>query len=174
MKDPSTTKHAKKQLKKKEKGGAKLKKEVLAVKAKSLGDFKKKSPTQQTQKQWRSKSDGGATIPAPQKKPKKESYAQVKERKMQLVSELKSNWNSARPKASEDEDRATLIAAMMGRIKGQVHQVSEEKTSTVVINSFIHPFIHQVALRHDTSRVVQTILQFGTYLPTYIHTHITS
>lgn len=80
-------------------------------------------------------------IPPPNHKFKKPSYAELKERKLNLVKGLKVNWNTARTKAVDGNERDKTILNMLTSIKGQ---------------------IHQVALRHDTSRVVQTILQFGT------------
>ena len=80
-------------------------------------------------------------VPPPNHKFKKPSYAELKERKLNLVKGLKANWNTARTKAVDGNERDKTIINMLASIKGQ---------------------IHQVALRHDTSRVVQTILQFGT------------
>jgi len=154
MKDPSSTSHSKKLRKEKEKSS----KRALA---KSISDLAKSKPssrssearsssgadtrhydtTKKSNKHFlKSKSTGENFVPAPVKKSKKESYQQIKERKMNLVTDLKTNWNHARPKAAA-ESRADLIVNMLAKIKGQVHLV---------------------ALRHDTSRVVQTILQFGT------------
>ena len=61
----------------------------------------------------KSKSNGDNFVPAPTKKYKKESYQQIKDRKMTLVSELKNNWNSIRPKAATDNNRTELILKMM-------------------------------------------------------------
>ena len=93
----------------------------------------------------KSKGDRGGSrsanfVPPPNHKFKKPSYAELKERKLNLVKGLKVNWNTARTKTVDVSERDKTIVNMLSSIQGQ---------------------IHQVALRHDTSRVVQTILQFG-------------
>lgn len=143
MKDSSSTGHAKKFRKDKVKSTKKGPAKSISDLAKSKSTDAKpngKKPFDAKQKGRRPKSNGENFVPAPAKKSKKESYQQIKERKMVMVTDLKTNWNHARPKAAA-ESRADLILKMLSKIKGQVHLV---------------------ALRHDTSRVVQTILQFGT------------
>lgn len=61
--------------------------------------------------------------------------------KVELVGNLISDWNKVRIKSIEVKDRSRLIDKLMKSIKGHVLQVT---------------------LRHDVSRIVQCILQFGT------------
>jgi pumilio family protein 6 len=53
---------------------------------------------------------------------------------------MKEFWNSARVKTLSKEDREVLIQTMMKSVTGRILQVT---------------------LRHDASRAVQCILQFG-------------
>ena len=137
MKDPNVTKHAKKARKQ-------LDKKAKKVTLKSLSDVLKKSSENSSSKpkydkKIKSKHQGNF-VPPPGHKFKKPSYAEIKDQKMVLVNGLKTNWNKVRTKSVDTLDRKETLVQMLNGIKGQVYQVS---------------------LRHDTSRVVQTILQFG-------------
>ena len=59
----------------------------------------------------------------------------------QLVENLKSDWNKVRVKSLSTEDRNKLMQKMADKVKGKILQIT---------------------LRHDVSRIVQSILQFGT------------
>ena len=65
---------------------------------------------------------------------------QAKKPNFSLVENMKEFWNSARVKTLSKEDREALIAEMMRSVTGRILQVT---------------------LRHDASRAVQCILQFG-------------
>lgn len=57
-----------------------------------------------------------------------------------LVEDLKKNWNQLRMKSTSNEAKQELIAGMMKKLGGHVVEV---------------------ALRHDASRIIQSIIQFG-------------
>ena len=68
------------------------------------------------------------------------------------VTSLKTDWNNIRVKAMTNEQRNQVMSKMAERIRGRILQIT---------------------LRHDVSRVVQTILQFGSpTLRTFILTEI--
>lgn len=75
------------------------------------------------------------------KKKKLRQDRQAKKPNFSLVENMKEFWNSARVKTLSKEDREALIATMMQSVTGRILQVT---------------------LRHDASRAVQCILQFGT------------
>ena len=77
---------------------------------------------------------GGKTHKPVDKKP---AAAAVR---MELVGNLKNDWNRVRVRTIGAEEKAKLISKLMASIKGHVLQVT---------------------LRHDVSRIVQCILQFG-------------
>lgn len=58
----------------------------------------------------------------------------------QLVENLKSDWNKVRVKTLSSGDRSKLMNKMAEKVKGKILQIT---------------------LRHDVSRIVQSILQFG-------------
>jgi pumilio family protein 6 len=58
----------------------------------------------------------------------------------ELVESLKNNWNKVRIKATSNETRELLLEQMVAQMTGHVLQVT---------------------LRHDASRIVQSIIQFG-------------
>jgi len=65
---------------------------------------------------------------------------QSKKQKFNLIEDLKLTWNKVRSKTITEEERQTLLKPMLAKIHGQVSQVT---------------------LRHDASRAVQCLLQFG-------------
>ena len=67
-------------------------------------------------------------------------FLQIKERKIAMISTLKTNWDNVRTKSVDQVNRTEALVEMVNKIKGQIYQVT---------------------LRHDCSRMVQTILQFG-------------
>lgn len=58
-----------------------------------------------------------------------------------LVESLKTNWNVVRDRSTSEADRKKLLQQMMTQVAHKTHEV---------------------ALRHDASRMVQCLLQFGT------------
>jgi hypothetical protein len=74
------------------------------------------------------------------KKKKLRQDRQAKKPNFSLVENMKEFWNSARVKTLSKEDREALIQTMMKGVTGRILQVT---------------------LRHDASRAVQCILQFG-------------
>ena len=74
------------------------------------------------------------------KKRKLRQDRQAKKPNFSLVENMKEFWNSARVKTLSKEDREVLIQTMMKSVTGRILQVT---------------------LRHDASRAVQCILQFG-------------
>jgi pumilio family protein 6 len=79
-------------------------------------------------------------------KPKAKKPMTPEERKMakphyKLVEGLKTNWNKARDRSTETDVRSTTVAKMVEQFKDHILAVT---------------------LRHDASRIVQTVLQFGT------------
>lgn len=101
--------------------------------------FKKKDAKHSKSSKDERKEDKGRTIGNKRDDVKKDR--RVSKPNYELIEKLKNNWNKIRIKSTSSEERAVIIDQMVKQMTGNVLQVT---------------------LRHDASRMVQSIFQFGT------------
>ena len=154
----NVNKHVKKDIKKKHKKELaksladalkKVKQDNHEKKFSKTGEVGKKSPGSSGKKGKKRSHDSTVakkkqaeldSLTPSAKKRRLRQERQAKKPNFSLVESMKEFWNAARVKTLSREDRDALIDGMMKSVSGRILQVT---------------------LRHDASRAVQCILQFG-------------
>jgi pumilio family protein 6 len=101
-----------------------------------IDKHQKKTGGNSTSKSGSSKQNNGGKKSDPKLSAKSKTTA-----KIELVGNLKNDWNKVRIRTIDVAERNKLIEKLLNSIRGRVLQVT---------------------LRHDVSRIVQCVLQFGT------------